>query len=63
MTSISYVLITLGSACLLVSGFLMYRLVPRDGAPPKSDLEETSLALGQFILLVAGIAFLVKGIF
>lgn len=41
--------------------------IPRAGRPPspwmKTDFGETSVALGQFILLVAGIALLVKGMF
>jgi hypothetical protein len=44
----------------------MYKLVPREGRPPspwlRTEFGETSLALGQFMLLIAGLALLAKGI-
>lgn len=66
MTSASGILIVLGIVCLLLSGLMMYRLMPREGRPSpwtRTDFGQTSAALTQFILLVAGIALLVKGIF
>lgn len=67
MLSASVVLIACGVVCLCVSGFMMYKLMPREGRPPSAWLQtefgETSLALGQFILLIAGLALLAKGIF
>jgi NO-binding membrane sensor protein with MHYT domain len=66
MTSASVVLIVLGIVCLFLSGLMMYKLTPREGRPSpwtKTDLRETSAALTQFILLIAGVALLVKGVF
>ena len=57
------ILIMGGLICLALSGFMVYRLMPREGAPPRSEFGETSLALGQFVLMVAGITLVVKGIF
>jgi hypothetical protein len=55
-----------GIACLIVSGYMMYRLIPREDRPTpswmKSDSGETTMALAQFILMVAGLALLAKGI-
>lgn len=67
MLSTSAVLIVAGIVCLFLSGWMMYKLVRREGRPSSAwtntDMGETSVALGQFILLVFGIALLVKGIF
>ncbi|HEX6298492.1 MAG TPA: hypothetical protein VFZ74_18135 [Burkholderiales bacterium] len=45
---------------------MMYKLVPREGQPPsawtKTDFRATTLAMSQFVLLVAGIALVAKGI-
>lgn len=66
MLSASAVLIACGIVCLCVSGFMMYKLVPREGRPPspwlRTEAGETGLALGQFILMIAGLALLAKGI-
>jgi hypothetical protein len=55
-----------GIVCLLVSGFMMYKLVPRDGQPApawrKTDSGETVAALTLFILMVAGVALLAKAL-
>jgi hypothetical protein len=61
----SAVLAVSGVICLLISAFLMYKMVPRgDKAPPvQGDFGETGMALGQFILMVAGLALLAKAIF
>lgn len=61
--STSAVLIAFGIICLCLSAFTLYKLIPREGQPPLPDSRETSMALCQFTLLVAGIALLVKGIF
>jgi hypothetical protein len=67
MISASAIFIVSGVICLLVSGYAMYHLMPRAGRPPspwlQSELGETTMALAQFILLVAGLALLVKGLF
>lgn len=67
MIPVSAVFIVCGLVCLFVSGLIMYKLIPREGRPPspwmKTESGETAVALGQFILLVAGIALLAKGIF
>jgi hypothetical protein len=66
MNSASVILVLSGIACLLASGYMMYRLIPREGQASsswiKSDSGETTMALGQFILMVAGVALLAKGI-
>jgi hypothetical protein len=58
-------LILAGLLCLLISGYMMYRMMPRNGQEPplRSDAGETAIALGQFTLLIAGITLLVKGLF
>lgn len=67
MSSTSVVLIVSGIACLILWGFVMYRLVPREGQPPsawtKTDFRATTLAMSQLVLLLAGIALVAKGIF
>lgn len=67
MNSATVILLLSGIACLLISGFMMYKLVPREGraasAWMKSDTGETAMALGQFTLMVAGLALLAKAIF
>ena len=60
------ILVLSGIACLLASGYVLYKLIPRAGhANPSwmtSDSGETTMALGQFILMVAGLALLAKGV-
>ena len=66
MTSTVVVLVVLGAVCLVVSGFLMYKMIPREGQPPfawmTTESGETAMALSQFILMVAGLAFFAKAI-
>jgi len=66
MISGSVVFVVSGVICLFVSGFMMYKLVPREDRPPspwmQTEAGETAMALGQFILLIAGLALLAKGI-
>lgn len=61
------VFVGLGTVCLLVSGFLMYKMMPREGEPPfawmRTESGETATALSQFILMIAGLAFLAKVLF
>jgi hypothetical protein len=59
------ILIVSGIICLLVSGVMLYKLAPRDGqdVQVKSDFLGTALPLGQFVLMVAGLALLAKAIF
>ena len=63
----SAVLAVSGVACLLISGWMMYKMVPRKNkvAPAwmKTDFGETGMALGQFMLMVAGLALLAKAVF
>jgi hypothetical protein len=60
------VLVVCGIVCLAISGVLLYRMIPRAGQtlPPASegDFRETSFALTQFILMIAGVALLIKGL-
>ena len=66
MISAVAVLLGLGTVCLLVSGFLMYKMMPRDGEPPfawmRTESGETAMALSQFILMIAGLAFFAKAL-
>lgn len=66
MISQGVILIFAGVICLLISGYMMYKMIPRDGREPvrwmKSDTGETAMTLGQFILLIAGLALLAKAI-
>jgi hypothetical protein len=61
------VLAVSGIVCLLISGLMMYNMVPREGkAPPawmKTNSGETGMALTQFMLMVAGLALLAKAMF
>jgi hypothetical protein len=61
------VLVFSGLVCLAVSGVLLYHMIPREGkeAPPAregDDFRETGFALSQFILMIAGVALLIKGL-
>ena len=66
MTSTAVVLVVLGAVCLLASGFLMSKMIPREGQPPFAWMEtesgETAMALSQFILMIAGLAFFAKAL-
>lgn len=65
MSATTAVLVASGIACLLISAFMMHRMIPRAGkAPPaSSDVGESAMALGQFTLMVAGLALLAKAAF
>ena len=60
------VLVVAGFVCLLVSGVMAYKMVPRAGRPPapwmRTETGETAMALGQFILLILGCALLAKAL-
>ena len=66
MTSTAVVLVVLGAVCLLASGFLMSKMIPRQGQPSFAWMEtesgETAMALSQFILMIAGLAFFAKAL-
>lgn len=63
----SAVLAVSGVVCLLISAFMLYKMVPREGnaAPAwmKTSSGETGMALTQFVLMVAGLALLAKAMF
>ena len=67
MNLATVILALVGITCLLLSGFMMYRSVPREGQPTWSwintETRETTVALVQFALLVAGVALLGKAVF
>ncbi|MCD6042646.1 MAG: hypothetical protein K0R40_2249 [Burkholderiales bacterium] len=67
MSAMTVVLAASGIVCLLISAFMMYKMIPREGVPPpawmKSDVGESGMALGQFTLMVAGLALLAKSVF
>jgi hypothetical protein len=60
------VLILLGVACVGLSAWLMYLQMPRkDRLAPawmRTDSGEVAASLGGFILLVAGISMIIKGV-
>ena len=56
------ILIILGVACLVTSGVLLYKLVPRPGAPAVVESKESALALSQFTLMILGLALIAKGL-
>lgn len=64
--SASAIMVVVGLVCLSVSAFLMYHLVPRNGRPRAALIErqlgETAAALTQFVLMVFGLALVVKGL-
>jgi hypothetical protein len=66
MISTVAVLLGLGAVCLLASGFLMYKMMPREDEPPfawmKGESGETAMALSQFMLMIAGLAFFAKAL-
>lgn len=66
MTSAVVVYVFSGAVCLLVSGFLMYKMIPREGQAPfawmQTESGETAMALSQFILMIAGLAFFAKAL-
>jgi hypothetical protein len=60
------VLIPLGIACIGLSAWLMYLQMPRkDRLAPawmRTESGEVAASLGGFILLVAGISMIIKGV-
>jgi hypothetical protein len=66
MNSATVILVSSGIACLLVSGLVMSKLTPRGGreAPAwmKTEFGQTAMALGFFILMIAGVAMIAKAL-
>ncbi len=62
----SILLIAAGIACLVIGGFLMRLQIPREDRPlpawMQTDSGSTTLAMGTFILLVLGVALVIKGL-
>lgn len=62
----SILLVVAGIACLLVGSFLMKLQIPREDRPlpawTRTDVGSTTLAMGTFILLVLGVALVIKGL-
>ena len=60
------VLIPLGVACVGLSAWFMYRQMPRKDRPApawmRTESGEVAASLGGFILLVAGISMIIKGV-
>jgi len=63
----SAILVVSGIVCLSLSGLMMYKLTPREGRPPSpwtsTEFRAMSVALSVLVLLLGGVALLVKGIF
>lgn len=55
-----------GLACLGGSGFVLYKVAPREGRPARAWLEKdgpaTAVALGLMMLGTLGIAFLIQAV-
>ena len=66
MSAATIGLISLGLACVGISACLMYLQVPRADRPApswmKTENGEVAASLGCFILLVAGISMIIKGV-
>jgi len=66
MNSATVILVSSGIVCLLVSGFMMSKLTPREGrAVPawmKTEFGQTAMALGLFILMIVGVGLLAKAL-
>ena len=66
VNSATVILVSSGIACLLVSGLMMSKLTPRGGraAPAwmKTEVGQTALALGLFVLMIAGVTMLAKAL-
>lgn len=58
-------LVAAGIACIIVGALLMRRQIPREDRPPpawmQTEIGSTTLAMGTFMLLVAGVAMIFKG--
>lgn len=67
MTATSAILILSGIGCLSLSALMMYKLVPRQGRPPSpwtsTEFRAMSIAMCVLVLLLGGLALLLKGIF
>jgi hypothetical protein len=67
IAGVNGILIITGLVCLLLCGFLLYKLMPQDGQPPSpwtsTDTRGTAVALGLLVLLLAGISMVAKGLF
>lgn len=65
--SASMMLVIGGAVCLFVSGFTLYRTMPREGKPPsawtKTEARAMSMVMLVLTLLFAGITMVLKGIF
>jgi hypothetical protein len=65
VSSASVILIFSGAVCLLVAGVVVREFMPRAGkttpAWTQTDMGGTTIALGTFMLLIAGLALLAKG--
>ena len=60
------VLVALGLACVGISAWMVYLQLPRDDRPApawmKTQSGEVVASLGCFVLLVAGITMIIKGV-
>lgn len=66
MLTRAIVLVVLGLACLAVSAWLLYHMLPRENRPAPRWMQgeggETTAALSQFILMILGISLVLKGV-
>lgn len=55
-----------GLVCLVLSGILMFKMIPRQGKATwswmQSETGETTVALSQFTLMIVGVALIAKAI-
>ena len=56
-----------GLTCLVLFGFAIYTLVPREGKPPSrwtaSETRSTVVTLSLLVFFVFGVGLFVKGVF
>ena len=65
MSTASVILIVSGVLCLVLSGLVMHKFMPREGKTTPSwtrtEIGDSTVALGTFVLLITGLALLAKG--
>jgi hypothetical protein len=65
MESTNVVALLAGVACLVVSGFVLRKAMPRDGrtsALVSTELRANAVAIGLLVLMIAGVGLIAKGV-
>lgn len=64
MGSINVVAVFAGVACLVVSGFVLRKAMPREGKTSSlvaTELRANAVAIGLLVLMIAGVGLITKG--